>query len=149
MTSVLQVCDLAANKEVKDLMKRGYLRYRTEFIRAERAKTTNKPGRRIKMKIPIVTMMEIIEDAVKRFNQRQRETESIKRTFISAGQHPWYDCKVDFKLHLDGLSTLPLSTADARQAQTLLRIGTSSLAPVFHCRTWDWRLTGRRRSWKH
>ena len=60
------------------------------------------------MKIPIVTMMEIIEDAVKRFNQRQRETESIKRTFISAGQHPWKDCKEEFKRHLDGLSKLPL-----------------------------------------
>ena len=108
LTSVLQVCDLAANKEVKDLIKRGYLMYRTEFIRDERAKTPNDPDRRVKMKVPIVKMMEIIEDAVKKFNKRQRETESIKRTFISAGQHPWKDCKEEFKRHLDGLSTLPL-----------------------------------------
>ena len=29
-------------------------------------------------------------------------------TFISAGQHPWKDCKEEFKSHLDGLSKLPL-----------------------------------------
>ena len=108
LTSILQVCDLTANKEIKSLTQKGYLKCRKEFIKAERAKTPDEPNRRITMKVPIVKMMEIIEEAVKEFNNRQRETESIKKTFISSGQHPWQDCEEDFQRHLDNLSKLPL-----------------------------------------
>ncbi|KAL7539007.1 hypothetical protein ACHAWF_006267 [Thalassiosira exigua] len=38
LTSVLQVCDLVANKDIKAIIKRLYLQYRTEFIWTERAK---------------------------------------------------------------------------------------------------------------
>jgi hypothetical protein len=108
LTSVLQVCDLAANKEFKDNIKRLYLKYRTGFLWAERAKTPDEPNRRIKTKIPVVRMTEIIEEAVKEFNTGQLETRSILKTFISAGQHPWKVCEVQFKAHLDNLSKLPL-----------------------------------------
>ena len=45
---------------------------------------------------------------MKEFNAKQRSTESIKKTFITAGQNPWKDCKDEFKAHLDKLSKLPL-----------------------------------------
>ena len=108
LTSVLQVCDLVANKEIKHIIKTLYLKYRTEFIMAEQAKTPGEPNRRIMMKIPIVKMMEIIEKAVKQFNDRQRETKSVKKEFVNAGQDPWKDCKQRFKAHLNSLSKLPL-----------------------------------------
>ena len=38
LTSVLQVCDLAANKDIKGIIKRLYLQYRAGYIRAEKAK---------------------------------------------------------------------------------------------------------------
>lgn len=88
LTSVLQVCDLVANKEIKHIIKTLYLKYRTEFIMAEQAKTPGEPNRRITTKIPIVKMMEIIEKAVKQFNDRQRETEPVKKEFVKAGQDP-------------------------------------------------------------
>jgi len=85
LTSVLQVCDLAANKEIKALIKKGYLKYRIWFLKKERAKTPDQPNRRITMKMPIEEMMKIIEDSIYQFNNRQIETESIRKTFVSAG----------------------------------------------------------------
>ena len=108
LTSVLQVCDLVANKDIKAIIKRLYLQYRAGFIRAEKAKYTDKPDKHIKMKLPIVEMMDIIEKAVVEFNTKQRETQSIKKTFLSAGQHPWQDCEKEFEEHLQKLSKLPL-----------------------------------------
>ena len=115
LTSVLQVCDLAANKEFKDTIKKRYLKYRANFLRAERAKTPNEPNKRIDMKMPIVEMMDIVEKSVKRFNVGQLETRSIEKTFISAGQHPWKDCSAEFKTHLDNLSKLPLAGPPVEQ----------------------------------
>ena len=58
--------------------------------------------------MPIVKMMDIVEESMRNFNARQRETSSIRNTFVSAGQDPWKDCSVEFKAHLDKLSELPL-----------------------------------------
>ena len=108
LTSVLQVCDLAANKEFKALIKRFYLQYRTQFLRDERAKTPNDPNRRIQIKIQVDTMTDIVEKAVKTFNAAQRSKRSIAKTFKSAGQDPWSPCADEFKAHLDELAKLPL-----------------------------------------
>ena len=53
-------------------------------------------------------MMGIVEESVKEFNVRQRETSSIHNTFVFAGQDSWKDCRVEFKAHLNKLSELPL-----------------------------------------
>ena len=60
------------------------------------------------MQMPIVKMMNIVEESVRDFNARQRETSSLRNTFVLAGQDPWKDCSVEFKAHLDKLSELPL-----------------------------------------
>ena len=49
LTSVLQVCDLAANKEFKATITKLYLNYRSQFLKDERAKTPHDPNRRIKI----------------------------------------------------------------------------------------------------
>ena len=108
LTSVLQVCDLAANKEFKALIKKGYLGFRTQFIRKERERTPDDPNRRINMKIQVDTMTDIVEKAVKTFNSHQRTKRSIAKTFRNAGQDPWNPCEEDFKAHLDELAKLPL-----------------------------------------
>ncbi len=79
---------MASNKKFKDFVQKFYLRYSTEFIRSEQAKTPNEPNRHIKMVISIVRMMEIIEEAVKLFNAGQCELSSIEKTFILVRQHP-------------------------------------------------------------
>ena len=45
---------------------------------------------------------------MKEFNHRQRETGSIRKTFVSAGQNPWVECEKEFEEHLDRLAELPL-----------------------------------------
>ena len=83
----MQVCDLAVNREVKNLIKKKYLVHRREFIQAERKKSNN-PDKRVTMQMSVEKMMDIVEEAVRDFNARQRETSSIRNTFISAGQDP-------------------------------------------------------------
>ena len=108
LTSVLQVCDLAANKEFKATIKKLYIKWRGEYIRAQRQLTPNEPNKRIKIKIVIVKMTEIVEEAVRIFNAGQRTSRSIEKTFRSAGQDPWVNCEKEFKAHLDALAKLPL-----------------------------------------
>jgi hypothetical protein len=53
-------------------------------------------------------MTEIIEEAVRVFNEGQRTSRSIEKTFRSSDQDPWVDCKSELKAHLDSLSKLSL-----------------------------------------
>ena len=106
--SIIQVCDLDANKPLKIEIRKLYLRYRKTFMEAERAKTPDQPNRRIAMKIDIVKMTEIIEEAHKIINERHCKSRSIEKTFRSAGQDHWTDCEAEFKAHLDKLAELPL-----------------------------------------
>ena len=85
LTSVLQVCDLVANKTFK-AQKKLYLRFRDKFIKAERAKTPDQPIRCIKIKVQIVKLTEIVEEATKIFNIGQRTNSSIEKNVRSAGQ---------------------------------------------------------------
>ena len=70
------------------------------------------------MQMPIVKMIDIVEESVREFNARQRETSSIRNTFVSAGGDPWKDCSVEFKTHLDKLSKLPQSGSHFRGKTT-------------------------------
>ena len=51
----------------------------------------------IKIKIPIRKMAEIVEEAVKNFNNGQRGSRSIHETFRSAGQDLFCNCKAEFE----------------------------------------------------
>ena len=95
------------NREVKNLIKRKYLVYRREFIRAERKKS-NGPNKRVTKQMLIVKMMDIVEESVREFNARHRENSFIRNTFVLAGHDPWKDCSVEFKANLDKISELPL-----------------------------------------
>ena len=47
LTSVIQVCDLDGNKPLKINIKRQYLKYRADFIKAERAKYPGEPNKHV------------------------------------------------------------------------------------------------------
>ena len=53
-------------------------------------------------------MIEVIAQAIRKFNDRQHETESTRKTFVPTGQNLWRPCKDEFNAHLDKLSDLPL-----------------------------------------
>ena len=129
LTSVLQVCDLVANKEFKAQIKREYMRFRAEYLKAERAKTPEEPMRRIKVKIQVDKMTELVEKSVKIFNDGQRGNPSIAKTFKSAGQHPWEACEEEFKAHLDSLEKLPLYKSASREEQ-IMNNNISSQSPT-------------------
>ena len=68
INSVLQVCDLVANKEFKALIKKAYIKWRAQFLMAERAKTPDNKSRRIKIKIQVDTITDIVDDSTKTLN---------------------------------------------------------------------------------
>ena len=106
LTSVIQVCDLVANKDIKQFIRNRYYMWRTEFIRAERSKLiqAGTPDERIKLKIPRDVMINVVEEAFKEFNRRELERESIRKTFRKVSQDPWRDSSAEFKAHLDSLA---------------------------------------------
>eukprot|EP00957_Ditylum_brightwellii_P028902 2183666-Ditylum_brightwellii.AAC.1 len=55
----------------------------------------------------IEEMTGIIEISVKHVNSLQKESRSIAKTFIKAGQYPYIDCKEEFNAHLVALVKLP------------------------------------------
>ena len=75
---------------------------------AEREKTPNDKFRRIKIKIQVDTMTDIVEKSTKAFNDGKRTSRSIEKAFRFAGKDTWADSKNKFKAHLDSLAKLPL-----------------------------------------
>ena len=53
-------------------------------------------------------MIDIVEGAVKGFNEKQRENPSIKKSFRMVGQDPWYESQELFKTHLESLEETSL-----------------------------------------
>ena len=73
-----------------------------------KSSSANDSNKRVTMQVPVAKMMDIIKGSVREFNKRQRDTASISKTFVLAGQNPWKDCNEEFKAHLDRHSELPL-----------------------------------------
>jgi hypothetical protein len=107
LTSVLQVCDLTCNKDLKAFIRNGYYSWRTTFIKAAKEKLKQEGKSEhdawLTIKIGIAEMTNIVEAAVKEYNEKQRASESIRLTFRKVNQDPWKDCKSEFKAHLDSL----------------------------------------------
>lgn len=105
LTSVIQVCDLVANKDLKQFIKNRYYTWRTEFIKKKRAELiqAGTPSERITIKIPRDVMIKIVEEAIKEFNEKEQQRQSIRKTFRKVKQDPWNDSSEEFKAHLDSL----------------------------------------------
>ena len=104
LTSVMQVCDIVANKELKQSIKSAYYLWRMEQIKKHRQKNGDMIAE-IKIKVPYEVMIKFVEDGVNKFNEKQINVkQTIKDTFQKMGQDPWYGGKDDkFIEHLDKL----------------------------------------------
>jgi hypothetical protein len=93
LTSVIQVCDLVANKDLKQLIKTQYYLWRTEFLKGETAKkvAAGNPNEPIKIKVPIDETATMVEAAFKEFNNKHRTNETIKNTFRKVNMDPWHN----------------------------------------------------------
>ena len=100
LTSVLQVCDLCVNKEIKRRIKAKYYDWRTHHVRMRKA---NGETGTIKLKIHPSTMADITEYVVQDFNTNEKSTQSIRRTFLKAGQNQWMHDENLFESHLSSL----------------------------------------------
>ena len=107
ITSVIQVCDLVANKDLKQFIKQGSYKWRTEFIQVtcENLNLPQGQNDRITLKMPLVDMAEIVEGAIKKFNTEQQGSRTIEAAFQKSGQDPWFNCDDVFKSHLDSLES--------------------------------------------
>eukprot|EP00956_Cyclotella_meneghiniana_P024783 scaffold50391_cov37-Cyclotella_meneghiniana.AAC.1 len=108
LTSIIQVCDLIANKDLKQAIRKGYYKWRTNFIANKKAEIEREGGSpnnaRIKFKMPIDEMTVIVEDGVKEFNIQQHSVDSVRKMFRKVDQDPWNDCKAEFEAHLNSLT---------------------------------------------
>jgi len=85
LTSIIQICGLIANKDFKHFIRNKHFLWRTKFVFEQKQKIQARGGNanneRITIKGPLEAMINIVEDTVNFFNEKQRQTESIRDTF--------------------------------------------------------------------
>ena len=84
LTSVIQVYDLVANKNLKRLIRKRYYKWRTDHLKEKRAALVSMGldiNTRIKIKIPIDDMASLVEAAFDEFNVQERSCATIRKTF--------------------------------------------------------------------
>ncbi|RHY16226.1 hypothetical protein DYB32_010666 [Aphanomyces invadans] len=99
MTSVQQVCDIAINKPLKELIKKEYFNFRFDALQektaAELAGCT--------LTVPREDLIGMIESAVDAINLENQRRRWIARTFALCGQDPWSEDDSLFVQHLSSL----------------------------------------------
>ena len=86
MTSILQVCDVAANAQIKAQLRRWYFEWRRKAVAAllEAGHTGQ-----AKLKMPRDDFIVGVEGTFKGFNREQRTTRSLEKAFQKTGSDPW------------------------------------------------------------
>ena len=97
LTSIYQPGDIAINKPLKDYIRRAYHQFLTEKLGAV------VPGQTLKISREELTLM--VETAFNKINDEQKRKMSIYQSFKLCGLSPWDEELVEFKGHLDSLST--------------------------------------------
>ena len=83
-----------------------YYIWRTNYLREIRK---NKPlGSLITLKMPLPDQLDIVEEAIRRFNKKERVTRSIEATFCMANQDPWCESQKECMENLSRLETSSL-----------------------------------------
>ena len=97
LTSVIQLCDLISNKDLKQAIRVGH--YEKEIKIAEIGDSPN--NAHIKFKMPIDEMAVIAEYGVKEFNikQHQHSANSVRKMFRKVNQDSGNDCEAELKAH--------------------------------------------------
>ena len=121
MTSILQVCDVAANAQLKAHLRRWYFEWRRGAVRLllEAGQTGQ-----AKLKLPRDEFIVAVEGIHKTFNQEQRASRSLEKAFRKTGSDPWSeDGDIDFgnyihNLQAEGTYAALQDTLDKNQAAT-------------------------------
>ena len=112
LTSIIQECDLFANKPFKGYVRSEYTKW----------KTTQDVPRGGKYNVPRELLVEWAENSVKNLNQKHRTDGAISKMFAVCGMDP-YRSNTDeiFKAHLDSLcsNSIYIKTAELQKALTL------------------------------
>ena len=85
INSKLQVCDIVANKELKSLIKKAYMKWMAQFLMAERANTPENKSRLSKIKIQVDTITDTVDESTKTLNYGQHTSRYTKTDFRFAG----------------------------------------------------------------
>ena len=84
MTSIVQVCDVAANAQLKKLIRKWYMKWRTGEIK--RLREAGRVGH-FKLKLPRDEFIRGTEKIIKDFNELEKESRSIEKCFTRLGQN--------------------------------------------------------------
>ena len=148
LTSIMQVCDLTANAQLKAEFKVLYARWRAGSLRKQQEEYDEKlaeardasaaaavapPKPALKMdRGAIITM---VEQTIANFNKKEDrkllEERCIHKTFTRAGQNPWCENTDAFKQHLDDLQNNPVYGVLLTPGQALDNIEATLLANQF------------------
>ena len=84
MTSIMQVCDVAANAQLKKLIRKWYMKWRrTEITRLRNAGHVG----HLKLKLPRDEFIRGAEKITKDFNELEKTSRSIEKCFTRLGQN--------------------------------------------------------------
>ena len=84
------------------------MKWRAEFLMADRAKTPNNKLRRIKINIQVNMMTDTVAESIKGLNCGQHTSRYMKKYFRFAGQDPWVERKNGLKAPINSLAKLQL-----------------------------------------
>ena len=111
MTSTLQVCDTLCNRKTKVYVKTGYNEWRVEAVSKLRQEHgTGADKSKMKLKTPRKTVVRIVKDAIKKYNQDQKKTPTIRAGFKKLGQDCYDKDLAAFKAYLSDLQLLTLTS---------------------------------------
>jgi hypothetical protein len=117
MTSIIQVCDIAINKPLKEKIKLQYYTFRDQCIKEATAVTLTGTV----FTVPRECLVEMIELAYDELNSANQKRRSIANAFAQCGQDPWAEDQSAFDRHLTGLkeNTIYKHMAEATGSLTL------------------------------
>ena len=108
MTSILQVCDIAANASLKRFIRAWYAKWRGKELTKIRA--AQPTAEKITLKIPRDAFIKGVEGIFAEFNRAQLRNPGLLRAFTQLGQNIFdpAECEVEFGKHANKLRDLQI-----------------------------------------
>lgn len=101
MTSILQVCDVAANAQIKAELRGWYFEWRWAAV--AQLLTVGHKGQ-AKLKMPRDDFICGVEGVFRVFNEKQRGVRSLEKAFRKTGSDPWSEGgDVEFGMYINAL----------------------------------------------
>lgn len=98
LTSLMQVCDIVCNKDLKAMIKSWYRAWKTKVVKSM-------PLGHMKLKLPRDEFIVALENIFREYNAKERSRPTIKPCFAKVGMNIFSDDMEPFKLHLKNLAS--------------------------------------------